>query len=122
MYTAFGTHLPDDIKVKPPTEKYYKKWMSCERVPEKLASMATVWQGITHLKYVGNNFSIYTYNYLYNNVDEITYTYHKWPFPYQNNMSPIKFGFCVWVGQKVESENIFFIKMVSEGAVGQPVY
>ncbi|XP_050298092.1 uncharacterized protein LOC126737296 [Anthonomus grandis grandis] len=49
-YTAFSTYLPPDMQVRPPAESFYKKWMSCDRVPEKLASMATVWQGITHLK------------------------------------------------------------------------
>lgn len=49
-YTAFGRRLPSDMQVRPPAENYYKKWRSCDKVPEKLASMAAVWQGITHLK------------------------------------------------------------------------
>ncbi|KAH1006668.1 hypothetical protein HUJ05_007378 [Dendroctonus ponderosae] len=49
-YTAFGRHLPHDMQVRPPAENYYRKWITCDRVPEKLASMAAVWQGITHLK------------------------------------------------------------------------
>ncbi|CAG9768630.1 unnamed protein product [Ceutorhynchus assimilis] len=48
--TAFGRQLPPEMQVRPPAENYFKKWRSCDRVPERLASMAAVWQGITHLK------------------------------------------------------------------------
>ncbi|KAL1513439.1 hypothetical protein ABEB36_002850 [Hypothenemus hampei] len=49
-YTGFGTHLPPEMQVRPPAENYYRKWISCDRVPEKLVTMAKVWEGITHLK------------------------------------------------------------------------
>ncbi|XP_076254979.1 uncharacterized protein LOC143192976 [Rhynchophorus ferrugineus] len=49
-YAAFGRRLPSDMQVRPPAENYFKKWLSCDKVPERLASMATVWQGITHLR------------------------------------------------------------------------
>lgn len=40
------------MQVRPPAENYYRKWITCDKVPENLATMAAVWQGITHLKYV----------------------------------------------------------------------
>ncbi|CAG9768631.1 unnamed protein product [Ceutorhynchus assimilis] len=50
IYSAFGGRLPAEMQGRPPAENYFKKWMTCDRVPERLTSMATVWQGITHLK------------------------------------------------------------------------
>ncbi|XP_030765315.1 uncharacterized protein LOC115889468 isoform X2 [Sitophilus oryzae] len=50
VYAAFGRRLPSELQTRPQAENYFKKWMSCDRVPENLSSMATVWQGITHLK------------------------------------------------------------------------
>lgn len=49
---AFGRRLPSNMQVKPLDEKEYRKWQRCERVPEKIATMAAVWQGITHLRYI----------------------------------------------------------------------
>ncbi|XP_060517225.1 uncharacterized protein LOC132696429 [Cylas formicarius] len=47
---AFGSALPPNMQTRPPAESYHKRWTTCENVPERLASMAAVWQGITHLK------------------------------------------------------------------------
>ncbi|KAJ8952076.1 hypothetical protein NQ318_010986 [Aromia moschata] len=49
--TAFGRRLPPEMQLKPPNKKEFKNWLHCN-VPERLQSMAEVWQGITHLKYV----------------------------------------------------------------------
>ncbi|XP_018565134.1 uncharacterized protein LOC108906390 [Anoplophora glabripennis] len=47
---AFGRRLPSEMQVRPLDGKQYRKWQRCERVPEKIATMAAVWQGITHLR------------------------------------------------------------------------
>lgn len=49
------------LQVRPPVKVTYKKWVQCERVPEKLETMAAVWQGITHLKST-RAFCEYLYN------------------------------------------------------------
>ncbi|KAJ8922702.1 hypothetical protein NQ315_007736 [Exocentrus adspersus] len=38
--TAFGRRLPSEMQVRPLDPKQYRKWQYCERVPEKIASMA----------------------------------------------------------------------------------
>ncbi|CAH1107246.1 unnamed protein product [Psylliodes chrysocephalus] len=48
--SAFGTQLPSYMQIKPPPKDFYKKWLRCEKIPPKLESMATVWEGITHLR------------------------------------------------------------------------
>ncbi|XP_023011514.1 uncharacterized protein [Leptinotarsa decemlineata] len=47
---AFGRRLPTESQVVPPQKNIYKKWLKCEKVPQKLETMAAVWQGITHLR------------------------------------------------------------------------
>lgn len=47
---AFGKCLPPDCQYIPPPKDISKKWMKCEKLPRKLETMATVWQGITHLR------------------------------------------------------------------------
>lgn len=47
---AFGKSLPKEMKRKPPPPNIYRKWLTCAGIPEKLESMAAVWQGITNLK------------------------------------------------------------------------
>ncbi|XP_072376749.1 uncharacterized protein [Diabrotica undecimpunctata] len=47
---AFGRRLPTYMQVKPPPKDLYTKWLQCEYIPPKLESMASVWQGITHLR------------------------------------------------------------------------
>ncbi|VEN44782.1 unnamed protein product [Callosobruchus maculatus] len=49
-YEAFGRRLPTDMQVRPGNKVAAEQWMRCQNVPERLESMAAVWQGITHLK------------------------------------------------------------------------
>ncbi|XP_066258780.1 uncharacterized protein [Euwallacea similis] len=50
IYTASGTHLTRNVPMRPSAETYPRKWIINDPTHEKLASMAAVWQGITHLK------------------------------------------------------------------------
>lgn len=47
---AFGKALPPECQVISPPRNISNKWLKCEKLPKKLESMATVWQGITHLR------------------------------------------------------------------------
>lgn len=46
---AFGKSLPSHLQVIPP-KGMTDKWMKCEKLSKDLETMATVWEGITHLK------------------------------------------------------------------------
>ncbi|XP_066143564.1 uncharacterized protein [Euwallacea fornicatus] len=48
--TASRTRLSRDVSVRPSAETDHRKWIISDPTREKLASMAEVWQGITHLK------------------------------------------------------------------------
>ncbi|CAH1954900.1 unnamed protein product [Acanthoscelides obtectus] len=59
-YMAFGRRLPTDMQVRPGNKVASDQWMRCQNVPERLESMAAVWQGITHLKST-RAFCVYMY-------------------------------------------------------------
>lgn len=47
---AFGKTLPREWQIIPPTRAKSDKWIKSEKLPKNLQTMATVWQGITHLR------------------------------------------------------------------------
>nr|CAH7744017.1 unnamed protein product [Callosobruchus chinensis] len=59
-YEAFGRRLPTDMQVRPSNKVAAEQWLRCQNVPERLESMAAVWQGITHLKST-RAFCVYMY-------------------------------------------------------------
>ncbi|KAB0799683.1 hypothetical protein PPYR_07563 [Photinus pyralis] len=46
---AFYTTLPNHLRYTPPKQGIVDKWLT-RRAPERIASMAIVWEGITHLR------------------------------------------------------------------------
>ncbi|XP_017779353.1 PREDICTED: uncharacterized protein LOC108564751 [Nicrophorus vespilloides] len=47
---AFGTMLPPEMRSAPQKDNIAVKWLQNTRVPERIATMATVWEGIENLR------------------------------------------------------------------------
>lgn len=59
---AFGKMLPPEIQRFPSSKYSSERWLKVHNLPESVASMATVWQGITHLNST-KGFCHFLYNY-----------------------------------------------------------